>query len=231
MIPTFKIGGVVFSATFTRFAAESMADLSGEFLCIVKLVDQWLKYKLPTQDVPWYVRAEVDKPAMVVAARYSQWISDRLRWRSRIGGAKICRPLRRCRRIGQTKPPGTGCSSRLSKNRPWNSPMSRRFRLRSAKYITYGDWTARGSNAGSPSCAAASRPGWVRHADHRPHADSRSQWSGAVARHGPGTVSDRAGLVVGRPTRRIRPGRRGHCDGWVRRLQDRRRGCGAIRSR
>lgn len=41
MIPTFKIGGVVFSATFTRFAAESMADLSGEFLCIVKLVDQW----------------------------------------------------------------------------------------------------------------------------------------------------------------------------------------------
>jgi hypothetical protein len=30
MIPTFQMGGVVFSATFTRFAADSMSDVSGE---------------------------------------------------------------------------------------------------------------------------------------------------------------------------------------------------------
>jgi hypothetical protein len=76
MIPTFQMGDVVFSATFTRFAADSMSDVSGELARIVEML------ACAYQDA-WYQRAQdpsVDKPAMVAAARYSQWISDKLLW-------------------------------------------------------------------------------------------------------------------------------------------------------
>jgi hypothetical protein len=48
-------------------------------------------------------------------------------------------------------------------------------------------------------------------------------------RPGRRTVSDRAGVVPGRPTRLLRPGRGSHCDGRVRRLQDRRHRASACR--
>jgi hypothetical protein len=81
MIPTYQIGERVFSATFTRFAADSMIDISGELQRIAGLLEDKLKQPQYVALDPWRERVQamsVDIPAMVAAARYSRWLSDKL---------------------------------------------------------------------------------------------------------------------------------------------------------
>ncbi len=82
----------------------------------------------------------------------------------------------------------------------------------------------------APLGAPARRRRRVRHADHRFDPDPRSQRPRAAAGPGARSFSDRAGVMVGCTTRRLRRRRAGHRDGRVRRLQDRRHrghpGCG-----
>lgn len=94
MIPTVKCGHLVFSATYTRFAADSMADVSRALLWLTSCVDPESELINRCNRPGWTddeaiaarmkARADalllfaVDKPALVAAAHYAQALSEAL---------------------------------------------------------------------------------------------------------------------------------------------------------
>ena len=81
MIPSFKCDDVIFSDTYAKFAADLMADVSRELLAITTKLDWDLEFNRPGDRE--YLRAQalsVDKPLLVSAASYCQWISEHLRY-------------------------------------------------------------------------------------------------------------------------------------------------------
>ncbi|WP_293002556.1 hypothetical protein [Mycobacterium sp.] len=81
MIPSFRCDDIVFSDTYAKFAADLMADVSRELLTITTRLDWDVKFSRPGDRK--YERAQalsVDKPLLVSAARYCQWISEHVRY-------------------------------------------------------------------------------------------------------------------------------------------------------
>ena len=81
VIPSFKCDDVIFSDTYAKFAADLMADVSRELLAITAKLDQDLELSRPGDRE--HLRAlalSVDKPLLVAAASYCQWISEHLRY-------------------------------------------------------------------------------------------------------------------------------------------------------
>lgn len=81
MIPSYKCDDVIFSDTYAKFTADLMADVSRELLAITTKLDQDLRVSRPGSRE--YLRAQtlsVDKPVLVSAACYCQWISEQLRY-------------------------------------------------------------------------------------------------------------------------------------------------------
>ncbi|OBK41147.1 hypothetical protein A5658_02570 [Mycobacterium sp. 1245111.1] len=81
MIPSYKCDDVIFSDTYAKFTADLMADVSRALLAITTKLDQDLKFNRPGSRE--YLRAQtlsVDKPVLVSAACYCQWISEHLRY-------------------------------------------------------------------------------------------------------------------------------------------------------
>jgi hypothetical protein len=77
VIPSFQLDDIVFSDTYARFAADLLADVRRSLLTITTRLDWSLRDNGPGS--PSYRRAEVlsvDKPALVAAAAYAQWIGD-----------------------------------------------------------------------------------------------------------------------------------------------------------
>ena len=81
VIPSFKCDDVIFSDTYAKFAADLMADVSRELLAITTKLGWDLEFNRPGDRE--YLRAQalsVDKPLLVSAASYCQWISEHLRY-------------------------------------------------------------------------------------------------------------------------------------------------------
>jgi len=81
VIPSFKCDDVIFSDTYAKFAADLIADVSRELLAITRRLDWDVKFSRPGDQK--YLRAKtlsVDKPLLISAACYCQWISEHLRY-------------------------------------------------------------------------------------------------------------------------------------------------------